>query len=205
MATDVQAKDARFAAELYDVNAEKIGKVYAEALFGVVDDDLSRVRELLGEFKEFIDDVLVVHPGFEKLLSSRLVGADEKIGVLDRVLQGTASRVFLDFLRVVARHERLDCLRAIYTESVRRYDELGGRIRVQITSAVALAPETVDQITQGLRKKFGDKELLVSCKVDPATIGGLVVRVGDRIYDGSIATQLENIRRNIVQNYVPGT
>ena len=46
-------------------------------------------------------------------------------------------------------------------------------------------------------------ELVVSCKVDPNQIGGLVVRVGDTIYDGSIASQLENMRRNIVKNYAP--
>lgn len=203
MTTDVQAKDAHFAAEMSpDVNAEKIGSVYAEALFGAADNDLSRVREILNEFHEFIQEVLDAYPAFETLLSSRLVSSEEKLGILERAFRKSASPLFLDFLRVLARHERLDCLRAIYSQANQLYDKLGGRVRVEITTATALTPATLEKLTEGLRGKF-QGELLVSCKVDPDTIGGLIVRVGDTIYDGSIATQLDNLRRNIVKNYAP--
>lgn len=203
MTTDVQAKDAHFAAEMSpDVNAEKIGSVYAEALFGAVDNDLPRVREVLNEFHEFIQEVLDAYPAFETLLSSRLVSSEEKLGILERAFGKSASPLFLDFLRVLARHERLDCLRAIHSQANQLYDKLGGRVRVEITTATALTPETLEKLTEGLRGKF-QGELLVSCKVDPDTIGGLIVRVGDTIYDGSIATQLDNLRRNIVKNYAP--
>lgn len=203
MATDIQAIDAHFAAEMSpDVSAEKIGSVYAEALFRAADNDLSRIREIICEFQEFIQNVLDVYPEFEALLSGCLVSSEEKLGILNRVFGQIASPLFLNFLRVVASHERLDCLRAIYLQVNRLYDVLGGRVRVKITTATTLTQEALNALTEDLRKKLPG-ELLISCEVDPNTIGGLIVRVGDTIYDGSIATQLDNLRRNIVKNYAP--
>lgn len=203
MSTDVNALDSQFAAEFSpDITVEKIGSVYADALFGVIDNDLQKVKEILAEYAEFITDVLDAHPEFEKVLSSRLVSADDKIGIIERTLKTVVTPVLFDFFRVVAKHERLDCIRAIYTEALKKFDKLAGRVPVVITTAAPIGQDVVEKIRQGLSAKFPG-ELVVSCKVDPNQIGGLVVRVGDTIYDGSIATQLENMRRNIVKNYAP--
>ena len=203
MSTDNQALDAHFAAEFNpDVSAQKVGEIYADALFGVMDNDLVKAKEVLEEYAEFISDVLDQFPNFERILISPLVGVDEKIACLERAFRTKMSQTLFDFLRIVAKHERLSCMRAIYAEAVQKYDQLAGLIPVTIITATPISQEQIDKIAQGLSAKFAGK-LMVSCKVDPSQIGGLVVRVGDTIYDGSVATQLENIRRNIVKNYSP--
>ena len=203
MSTDVNALDSQFAAEFSpDINVEKIGSVYADALFGVVDNDLQKVREILGEYAEFVSDVLDANPTFESILSSRLVSAEDKISIIEKTMKSVMSPVLFDFFRVVAKHERLDCIRAIYSEALKNYDKLASRVNVVITTAAPINQDTVDKIKAGLAARFPG-ELVVAQKVDPNQIGGLVVRVGDTIYDGSIATQLENMRRNIVKNYAP--
>ena len=67
-----------------------------------------------------------------------------------------------------------------------------------IDLTVALDQETLDGISDVLRDKVG-KELLVSTKVDPSILGGFVAKVGDRVIDGSIRTQFENMRRHLTQ------
>ncbi|MBQ2821513.1 MAG: ATP synthase F1 subunit delta [Thermoguttaceae bacterium] len=205
MSTDVNALDSKYAAEVSpDVTMEKISSVYADALFGVIDNDLQKVKEILGEYAEFIQDVLDVYPEYERILASKLISADEKIALIERNFNGVMNSVLFDFFRVVAKHERLDCIRAIYCEALKKYDKLAMRIPVVITTAAPISQDVIEKITQGLAAKFKG-ELVVTCKVDPNQIGGLVVRVGDTIYDGSIAAQLENMRRNIVKNYAPKT
>lgn len=203
MSTDVNALDSRYAAEASpNITVEKIGSVYADALFGVIDNDLQKVKEILGEYAEFIEDVLDVYPEYERILASRLINAEEKIAMIERTFKNVLSSVLFDFFRVVAKHERLDCIRAIYSEALKKYDKLAQRVPVVITTAAPIGLDVVEKIKQGLNAKF-QGELIVTCKVDPNQIGGLVVRVGDTIYDGSIASQLENMRRNIVKNYAP--
>lgn len=203
MSNDVNALDSRYAAEASpDITVEKIGSVYADALFGVIDNDLQKVKEILGEYAEFIKDVLDVYPDYERILASRLIPADEKISMIERTFKDVLHPVLFDFFRVVAKHERLDCIRAIYSEAQKNFDRLSNRIPVVITTAAPITRDVVEKIKQGLVAKFHG-ELVVTCNVDPNQIGGLVVRVGDTIYDGSVATQLENMRRNIVKNYAP--
>ncbi|MDO4570037.1 MAG: ATP synthase F1 subunit delta [Planctomycetia bacterium] len=203
MSNDIQTSDSQFAAEFNpDVSVEKIAGIYADALIGAVDNNLAQVKEILDEYAQMIQSALDKFPQFEKILGSRLIPAEEKAGIIERTLGGALSQVLLNFFRVLARHERLDCIRAIYAELWKKYDKLAGRIPVVITTAAPIAQDVVDKIAQDLRNFFAG-DLLITCKVDPNQIGGLVVRVGDTIYDGSVATQLENIRRNIVKNYAP--
>ena len=203
MATDIQAQDAHFAAEFSpDVDAEKVGSVYAAALFGALDDDLQKIGEVLGELRDFLKEAFDAFPEFEKTLVSRLVSVEDKLGILDRVFASKVSPVFFSFLQTVVKRERMDCLRAIYSEAVKIYDKLAGRVPVVICTATPISDDVVEAIKEKLREKFSG-EPLVSCQVDPSQIGGLVVRVGDTIYDASLATQLEDIRRNIIKKYAP--
>ena len=203
MATDIQAQDAHFAAEFSpDVDAEKVGGVYATALFGALDNDLQKISEVLGELRDFLKEAFDAFPDFEKTLASRLVSVEDKLGILDRVFKSKASPMFFSFLQTVVKRERMDCLRAIYSEAVKIYDKLAGRVPVTICTATPIDNDVVEAIKEKLREKFSG-EPLVSCQVNPEQIGGLVVRVGDTIYDASLATQLEDIRRNIIKKYVP--
>ena len=201
MVEDNTARDARRAAEIEpDVGREHIGTVYAEALLAAA--EKTRATDaLLDAFDSVIDDVLDPFPEFEKVLASRLVSHEEKVGILDRVLGPRVPAMFLDFLKVVSRHERLDCLRAIHRQAHVLFDKLSERVRVRLTTPVPVDDTLAERIVAELRDLLG-REPILDRRVDPDLIGGAVVRVGDTVYDGSVATGLQNMRKQMIDRSV---
>ncbi len=190
-------RDAEFSAQFHaDVAVERIADVYAEALLGAAD-AAGRTESLLQEFDSLVADVLDRFRPFEQVLNSGLISHEEKIAVLDRTLASRASSLLLDFLKVLSRHGRLDCLRAVHRRFHAAYDRARGRVPVRVTTAAAISDQLVAQIAQRLGTAVAGQPVLEH-RVDPQLIGGAVVRVGDTVYDGSIATQLENVRQQMI-------
>ena len=201
MANDSQANDSRFAADAdIDVGREHIGNVYAEALLAAAEED-GVLDEVVDTFDSMVNDVLAAFPPFEAVLSSRLVSHEEKVEILDRVFGRRTLPVFLDFLKVVSRHERLDCLRAIHQQAHVLYDKIHRRVPVRLTTPVAIDEMLVSQIKENIRKLIGGEPIL-RCDTDPELIGGAVLRIGDTVYDGSIATALQNACQQMIDRSV---
>jgi len=189
---------ARFAAEWNpDVSVEKIAVVYAEALLGAGDAQNVPPQVLVEEFDSLIDDVLQTEPRFAAILASAMLTPEEKTAIIDRTLGKHASKLFLNFLKVVGKHGRLDILRDIRRQARHFLNERLGRIPVTVTTATELNPGTFNSLTDALKKLIGG-EPVITAKVDPETIGGIIVRVGDTIYDASIFTQLKNVRQQMI-------
>jgi F-type H+-transporting ATPase subunit delta len=194
---DITAQDARTAAQIEaDVGVERIGDVYGAGLLGAAE-DAGQTAALLDEFDALIAEVLNPNPRFEALWASVLVSPDEKSAMIDRLLAGRASPLLINFLKVVARHGRLDCLRAIHQQAHVLYDKLKQRIHVRLTTASPLSQAMIDQIEKDLRSKLGG-ELALEHVVYPALIGGAVLQLDDTVYDSSIANQLKNLRQNVL-------
>jgi F-type H+-transporting ATPase subunit delta len=94
-------------------------------------------------------------------------------------------------------HERLDLLRPIVAAFRELRDQRAGRMRVQVRSAVPLPDDQREQLLQQLRATFHTEPLLET-QVDDDLLGGLVVRVGDWLYDHSVRSQLETLRDQII-------
>ncbi len=201
MADDRTQNDAqRAAAMAADVGVEHVADVYAEALLGAAAPrgyPAGQTEAVLDELDDLVAEVLDPNLGLERILSSALVSHDEKAGVLDRVLGGRASPLMLRFLKVVSRHGRLDCLRAIHRQARGLYETSQGRVVVEVTSAVPVDDALADEIVRGIRPLLGGEPVLRR-SVDPKLIGGIVVRVGDTVYDGSIAAQLNSAREQMI-------
>ena len=193
---DLTAEHARVAAEMEaDVGAEHIADVYAKALLGTTE-RAGQTATVIDEFDAVMAEVIDGFPRLEAVLDSILVLPEEKVTLIDRTLAGRVSPTLVNFLKVVARHGRLDCLRAIHCQTHVAYDKLRRRIPVRLTTATPVSPEMAARIVDNLRGKL-DGEPVVEQQVDPALIGGAVLRVGDIIYDGSIANQLQNLRQQM--------
>jgi F-type H+-transporting ATPase subunit delta len=198
MAQDPEARDARTAAEIEaDVSVEHVAGVYAEAFLGAAG-SAGLTESLLAELDSLLADVLDPFPQFDQMLASAFISHEEKVGILDRTLGDQASPLLLNFLKVVSRHGRLDCLRAIHRQAHELYDRMRGRVRVRVSTATSLPGELAASLAEQLRQLLGG-EPIVEEVVDPGLIGGVVVRVGDTVYDGSIASQLENVRQRMIQ------
>ena len=194
---DITARDANVAAQIEaDVRVEHIADVYGKALLGAAE-NAGRTEELLQEFELLITDVLERFPKLEAILTSALIPHDDKAGILDRVLGGRFSPLLVSFLKVLSRHGRLDCLRAIHRQIRLLYDRLRGRVHVQLTTATPLSEAAAGRIAENLRALLGGEPVLRRV-TNPELIGGAVLRVGDTVYDGSIANQLHLIRQQMI-------
>jgi F-type H+-transporting ATPase subunit delta len=185
------------AAELQaDVTADSLAAVYAQAFLGAAG-KAGQTESLLAEFDSLVTDVLERYPDLGRILASALISHEEKVGILDRVLGGRASALFLNYLKVVSRHGRLELLRRIHRQAHEQYDRLRGRVRVRLTTPVAVDEALAADIVEDLRGLVGGEPVLERV-IDPALIGGAVLQVGDTVYDGSIASQLEQVRQQMI-------
>jgi len=194
---DINAEHAQTAARIEaDVSLEHIADVYAQAFLEVAE-SARQTQALLAEFDSFMSDVLDQYPKFEAVISSTMISHEEIAGVLDRVLGGRISPLLLNFLKVASRHGRLDCLRAIHRCVHALYDVLQNRVRVRLTTATPLSTELASRIRIALRAKL-EGEPVLELVTDPELIGGAVLRLGDTVYDGSIANQLQILRQQMM-------
>ena len=187
---DITAEHARTAARIEaDVGVEHIAEVYARAVLDAAE-GAGQTNAFIEEFDSLVTDVLDRQPKFEAVICSTMISHEEIAGVLDRVLGGRASPLFLNSLKVLSRHGRLDCLRAIHGRLHAMYDVLQNRVRVRLTTAEPIGTELASRIRIALRAKLKGEPVL-DLAVDPKLIGGAVLRLGDTVYDSSIANQLQ--------------
>lgn len=179
-----------------DVGAQQVAAVYAKALLGATE-KAGQTEAVLGDLDSLITDVLDKLPRLNTVLNSALVGAEQKIALLDKAFAGKVSPLLLNFLKVLAQKGRLELLRLIRREAAKIIDQMRGRVRVQVTTAVEVNGEVTGQLDSMLRSMLGVQPVL-EVKTQPELIGGIVVRVGDTVYDGSIATRLERIREQMM-------
>lgn len=181
----------------FSTESERAGAIYAQALIGAAE-SAGRTDDVLAELDAFVSEVLDRLRQFERVLASGMVSAEDKVGLLDRALKGQASPLFLNFLKVTARHGRLDALRSIQRHAHRIYSRLRGLVPVEVRTAVPLSDALAERIVQRLRKSLPGQPVLLR-RTDPGMLGGLVIRVGDTVFDASVATQLAQLRKRISQ------
>ena len=193
---DITAEHARVAAEMEaDVGAEHIADVYAKGLLAATE-QAGQTAAVIEEFDAIVAEMVGRFPRLEAVLDSILILPEEKAALIDKIMGGRVSPMLVNFLKVVARHGRLDCLRAIHCQTHVAYDKLRRRIPVRLTTAEPVTAEMAAKIAAELRGKL-DGEPIIEQQVDPSLIGGAVLRVGDMIYDGSIVNQLQNLRKKV--------
>ncbi len=183
-----------------DVEGEQVGERYARAFLRAAQ-HADGVDQLVEELEQFVAQVLMKHPKIFEVLSSPLISSQERIQLLEKALRGQVSQLVLNFLRVVIDHERMRHLVEIVDAVRRLLDEQRGRVRVWVRTATELTDQQQEQLRQALRQRLG-KEPVLSIHVDPSLIGGLVVQVGDTVYDASVTAQLSRLRSQIVDRCI---
>lgn len=182
-----------------DVGAYHVGMVYGKALLAATE-KAGNTDEVLDELDQLID-LLVKQPKVDEIMKSGMISNDDKVAMVDRVLAGRVTPLFLNFVKVVASHGRGGFLRAIRKAVRDLRDKEHGRIRVQVTTATPLDGELTERIQNQLKGMLGGEPVLAK-KVDPDLIGGLVFRVGDTVYDGSVATRLNRLRNQMIDRSI---
>jgi F-type H+-transporting ATPase subunit delta len=178
----------------FDSDRQYLGSVYAKALLGATEKQ-GVTDEVLGQLDSFVDDVLGKVPKLHAVLASPRISHEEKLQLLEKSVGKSMHPVLLTFLKVVSRHGRLDCLRAIRVAAQKQFNELRGRVEVVVESAAPLDDHQKQAIAGQLRQTL-QREVILRPKVNPDILGGLVVRIGDTVYDASVAQQLHRLRHS---------
>jgi F-type H+-transporting ATPase subunit delta len=185
-----------------DVSEERIGRVYAQAFMDVAAKSADATA-LVDEFGSFVSDVVEKMPRLKAILFSQLVAGESKEQMLDRMVKGRASVTVLNFLKVLARHDRLPLVATIAQQLEKLDAERRGITDVEVRLATETDDALLADIESRLRKALG-REPAMHVTIDPDLVAGFIVRVGDRVFDGSIRTQLEHIRRAMIERATHG-
>ncbi|MEM7475064.1 MAG: ATP synthase F1 subunit delta [Planctomycetota bacterium] len=173
-----------------DSDDQQVGLLYAKALLGAAG---AKVDEVVGELETVVTECLNKHPNLETALASPRISQEQKEGLLDRILSGRVDATLLNFLKVLCRRERIASLRAIQLTATEMREEQLGKQRVIVTSAHELSDEQRNSIRESLKSAYGKDAVLVE-KVDESLLGGVVLRIGDEVLDGSVLGKMESIR-----------
>lgn len=183
-----------------DSEQKPIGEVYAASLLAATQ-QASCTADVMTEFESFISDVLNTLPQLDAMLSSPRVAHSDKVVMLDKMLAGKCSTIFLNFLKVVSQHGRLDCLRVIQASLKEQYSQDQGHLEVLVTTATHLDEPAVNTMRDKLNAAF-DATVDLTLTVDSTLVGGTVIRIGDTVYDGSVANRLERIGTTVRENTI---
>ena len=179
------------AAAHVDIAADRVAKVYAQAIVDAADAAGHR-REVLSEMAALAREVLPQVPEAAVVFSSPKVSVEEKDRIIDRLAAGRMQATTTNALHVLARHGRLGLLTAIVAAAERLAGERDGRRQAVFTTAVPIDAGEQARIVAATEQALS-ATLVPSFVVDPAIIGGLVIRIGDTIYDQSVATGLARL------------
>ncbi|MDR2761735.1 MAG: ATP synthase F1 subunit delta [Planctomycetaceae bacterium] len=195
---NIISQDAQFVAENDgNVDVDKIAEIYAEAYMNAVKSNNNSIDDAVDEFASLVN-ILKSNDKFSSVLASARITSDEKIALLEKALKKSASELFINFLKVVARRNRLDILAQIYRQARIIFDKQHKLIPVVITTATEIDSELINTLSAKLAEIIGGTPIIRNV-VDPKTIGGLIVRVGDTVYDASLITQLNSVRKQIIE------
>jgi ATP synthase F1 delta subunit len=151
------------------------------------------LREQLGQFADALNE----NRELAVFFFSPYFSSTEKEDGLSRILDG-ADEALLSFLKLLIENHRMPVIFRIRAQYERLWEEENRMLPVEITSAIALDPDTTESLGKSIGERAGRKVKLAA-RVDPDILGGIVVRVGNSILDASIRNRLEQVRRHVAQ------
>jgi F-type H+-transporting ATPase subunit delta len=176
---------------------------YARALFDVA---LAERQDLVQIERELSGVAALVrgNDALQRALSHPAIPAARKRAVLEQLLSLSAVHPILSrILLLLADRDRLALLAELAEAYRSRLMDHQQIVRAHVTTAVALPPDRVSALVQGLATATG-REVRLQADVDPRILGGAVARVGSTVYDGSVTTQLEKLKQRLVESDIAG-
>ena len=175
-----------------DAGRQHLGSVYAKALLGAAE-KAGQAQTVVEELEALVSDVLDKLPQLDEALESPRLTHEERLPILERAFGGRMSPTTLTFLKVLSKHGRLDCLRAIARAARQQLNTLQNRVEVIVETAHPLSNALRDRIVGRLTELLGQQVMLTTA-INEDLLGGLVVRVGDTVYDASLAARLKRMQ-----------
>lgn len=176
--------------------AKLVSKTYGDALF-----DLALEEKSLDSVMEEIQaltEVLAENEDLSRFINHPKVSKEEKINVIENSFKGNFSDTVVGFLVIVLQKGRFEEINAIFAHFMARYYEYKKIGIAYITSAVELSDEQKAKIEKKLLATTKYEQFKMNYTVDKSIIGGIVIRIGDRIVDNSVKNQICSMQKALV-------
>lgn len=148
---------------------------------------------------QMLSDICQQNHDFVVVLKSPIIKSDKKIAIIQAIVKGKLSPIVDGFIKIIATHRREGYLVEIAHSFVAQYKEYNKVSIAEITSASKLDDAQRKKIADAVKKVVGQEVELVE-KINADIIGGLIVRVGDRQFDGSISRKLKELKKGFSKN-----
>ena len=177
------------------MRTETIARNYAEALFELA--ERAGQPERFGDLIDAVAAAVETIPKLKAVLMSPRVPKAEKARFLGAALK-QAPREFVLWLQAVVKRGRQQILREIATEYQALLDQKLNRVRASVTLARKPDDKLKTLIEERLSRQL-DKEVIAAYLIDPEILGGTIIRVGDRVLDGSVRRRMTKLRRQLTR------
>ena len=176
-------------------HASPAALAYAQSLLDLANErkQAEAVAQELAGLRQIVDE----NPSFREVLTNPSVSVDERAKLLDKVFRNNVSELVFNTLGVLNQKNRLGLISQIAQGYDDLLDEQLGKVEVDLTVAHKLSPEQMEQAKQKISKALG-REAIVYQYVDESVLGGVVVRIGDKLIDASVRYQLQAMKEQLL-------
>ena len=179
--------------------AKLVSKTYGEALYeAAMESGEDKAVELMEEIR-CVNELLEKNPQFDELMEHPGIPKQDKLHVVEEVFQGRVSDELAGLLKIVVSKERYKELPDIFTYFIDRVKALQKIGVVYVTTAVKLGEGQKDALEAKLLQTSGYKKVELHYDVDSSIIGGMIIRINDRVVDSSIRTKLDDLTKQLLQ------
>ena len=177
----------------------KLSKRYAKALFGLgrEADSFNKYRRELEEFAAFYRE----NAEFRQAITNPIFSIKDRKKLLQAVLNRSDFSVLVrNFLGLLLDKNRISAIEAITVHYAKLTDETSNIAHAEIITARPLKQKTLDDVVRSFEGLMS-KKIKLHIKENPKIIGGVVVKIGDTIFDGSVRTQIEGLKESFKRSY----
>ncbi len=177
--------------------AKLVSKTYGEALF-----EIAMEEQKADLFLKEAQDILTIlnqNPELDKLMKHPKISKQEKTDIVDNVFQSNISAEMTGFMKLLVNKERYGELPKIFEYLIDRIKEERKIGVAFVTTAVELSAEKKTAIRNRLLETTSYKTMEMHYEVDEAIIGGMIIRIKDRVVDSSVRTKLEEMKKQLLQ------
>ena len=176
--------------------AKLVSKVYGDALFEAAR-DCGRMDEMLEEVQSILQ-ILEENAELQKILGNPRVMREDKEQMIETIFRGRVSNEIVELMKLMiekGRYSKIDSVFEYFIGLVKEEKKIG---IAYVTTAVELSGAQKEAVMQRLLQTTKYESFEMNYEVDDSLIGGMVIRVGDRVVDSSIRTKLEDMKKQLL-------
>lgn len=169
-------------------------RIYTDAVYS-----LAKEEDMLGQFlndMRSVCDILNEYPEYTALADAPTVETGERIELLDKAFSGQVCAYVLNFMKVLSEKRRMHIFGQCFDAFSARYNEEYNIVHVTAVTAAAMSEKLTDSLKEKLASALG-KTVILTNKVDPACMGGVILRYENKQLDGSVRARLETLRKQL--------